>query len=103
MGQAISLENIAATALNVLKTPELLYLPETMKESCTREAGDSHKVDLPACLMLVCVVSSPTITLNYYHLWDVDRQHPQQVGTNQCDPIQVSGVMTWRDTQFKSS
>lgn len=81
MEVAISLSNISATALNILRTPELLYFPQAVKEHLVEieYVPSRDKLVVEATVVGTCFVCSSLIAQNYYHVWDVTKSHHQQV------------------------
>lgn len=78
---AITKKNVSDTALAILFTPELLYLPECIRTYLQQEVltFPAKHEGLERTLCQLRFASSPHIILNYYHYWDRERQHQKQV------------------------
>lgn len=86
MQRALYTANISATALNVLKTPELLYLPRSFRArlASSGHAAARNRRELEAHLVRVMFVNSTLIGITYHNVWDTDKLHQQQVRPTAC-------------------
>lgn len=81
MKRALNNASISATALNVIKTPEILYLAPSFRARMAESghpAANSPK-DFEELIVRVFFVSSTCIGVTYYHVWDSEKIHQQQV------------------------
>lgn len=81
MSSMITQGNIEWTATCILKTPELLTLPQTITEFLQRSKREAHN-DLAhrtSQLKCMCFVKSPKAGIHFANVWDVEKQHPDHV------------------------
>lgn len=76
---AITTPNIAATACRVLRTPELLYLPQCLHTYLQTSRMLNRDLDIDEQVLLMCFISSHLITANFYHVWDIEKHHQNKV------------------------
>ena len=83
----ISTSNIAATAFRVLRTPELLYLPQCLYTYLQTSRTLNRNVDIDAQVLQMCFCSSHMITANFHHVWDVEKRHQNMVRPRLENPL----------------
>ena len=81
MDEAITLDSIGLCALEILRIPELLYLPSCVKQHLLTCGAAETGRDLERLCMRLAFVSSPHVSVAFYHVWDAQRLHLQQVSS----------------------
>lgn len=76
---AITVDSISMCAINILMTPEILYLPSSVKRYLLMLGVEDNETAAQHRCMRLGFVCSPHIYVHYHNVWDTERQHLHQV------------------------